>query len=635
MQGHPQERGEKRLVLAFLLVLALLTVGRVVYVRSLPGGGHFTKYLFHADRIYAGHFDRETIPTLSPGYLWLMVLLRGPLGLDHWPIRTLQIVMISVAAAAAAAVARRHGGIGAAIVATVVVLGSRTALVNATDFEPESLLSMLSSAAIALVLGGRARPLPGGIAAGLAIITRPVALLLAAVLALLAEGRRRRIAFVAGAAAPVLLIIVVNGMMTGNFAIMAPGTVFYEGMNPRATGSTAAAPRVVKEIEPRLGTPDAAHRAYRVVAAAALDRPLVENDESNRYWSGLALQFLRVDPLAAVRLTTAKVHHLLRAADEWDVPSMSIVERQMASPFWISFALVTPLAAIGVWASRREAGLRLAAVAGAVALPMVLFFVSGRHRSALVVPLAILAGIGVAALWRDFREKRGRVALLLGFVILTAVLLSASDARMMKHEAAEELRALLSEGTASSLTRAKLLAPENDLEVDRAILLAFARRQLAEIEDPARLLAIAVAIDDVGEHEVAQQIFERLGSGFPRGSLLRVSSIEYYHARSRLRSGDEPGARQLASRASRHLRNDSAVLALQATLANDTTARRRLETLFDPFTAGHALAEARIEVCRSDRACLRSVADDLHALEARLPLWERLARTRLRADPAS
>ena len=97
---------KRRLLLAaILVVLALATWARVRLVDALPDQGYFAKYTIIADQILAGHIPRERLLDFSPLYLWFVVALRSV------NIRTLQIVLLSVAAILVAIAARRFGTI--------------------------------------------------------------------------------------------------------------------------------------------------------------------------------------------------------------------------------------------------------------------------------------------------------------------------------------------------------------------------------------------------------------------------------------------------------------------------------------------------------------------------------------------
>ena len=366
-----------------ILIVAIATIARIVWVNSLPVQTYFAKYEYFANSVLLGRLDTTRLPDLSPGYLWFVVLLRA-IGASVKTIRALQIALLSVAALALGAVARRLCGDLAALATLVIVFANQSALVNATDLEPEAVILLLNSLALWLLM--RRWPIAGGIALGLSIVFRPVGLLIAVVL--IVWQRRDAVRILAGASMPILIILGINLVETGSVFIMDPGTVFYEGMNPLATGHEGVQPRIVKDLEATVEGPDTLHVTYRLVAARA------GHVRSNTYWIRKALAFARYEPAAAMSLVGRKMRFAVAGYDAYDVPSMELNRRMLSSaPIWISFALLVPLAVAG---ARREHAM-LVCYAIAAALPLIVFFVTGRHRNPLLVPLSILGCLCGAA----------------------------------------------------------------------------------------------------------------------------------------------------------------------------------------------------------------------------------------------
>src|SRR5258708_13559779 len=167
------------LLLAALVALALITWLRIHLIDTLPDQGYFAKYPTFAGRILAGRVPRDRLADLSPGYLWFVVSLRF-LGAGMMAIRTLQIAMVSIAAVCCGFAARRFGTI-AVIVAPLLLMGSRAALVCATEAEPETVILLLVSAGLAALSYSNAT---SGALFGLAVACPPVVILRAAVNAL-------------------------------------------------------------------------------------------------------------------------------------------------------------------------------------------------------------------------------------------------------------------------------------------------------------------------------------------------------------------------------------------------------------------------------------------------------------------
>src|SRR6185436_10149258 len=181
------DRERRRLWIALGVALAAATVFRVLLIDSIADRSFFAKYIEFADALRAGTIPRDRIPDLSPGYLWTIALLRA-IGFGVHGIRTLQIILLSGVAAIAARVAFKIRGDLAAVVAGVLVLGSKAALVNATDIEPETFLLFFCALGLAVIPSREdgeesGRGLVAGLAFGVAVIFRPVAFLAAIALA--------------------------------------------------------------------------------------------------------------------------------------------------------------------------------------------------------------------------------------------------------------------------------------------------------------------------------------------------------------------------------------------------------------------------------------------------------------------
>ena len=285
--GQPIRWGWRE-TLVLLVVIAALSVLRVMLAAGLADQGVFTKYPFFAQQLLRGELVGHRMGDLSSGYLAVVMVLMGPLGLEWQEIRTVQIVATSMVALLCALAAGFRWGRLAAAVTALVLLTSRGVLVNALELEPETLVLVLNGMAVAALV---AFPTPwgrgvAGLALGLSAVTRPTALLaLVAVAAGVALEDRSRVSRARCESRRWWLsagFVVVSGVLvfgasrlvvpSGGVAAMNPGTVFFEGMNPRATGYQGEGPRVVKAVEATVSEPDALHVGYRVVAERGAGR---------------------------------------------------------------------------------------------------------------------------------------------------------------------------------------------------------------------------------------------------------------------------------------------------------------------------------------------------------------------------
>lgn len=508
-----------------IAVVAAITVARIALVESLHDQGFFGKYLIFADRILAGNIPRDRLLDLSPLYLWFTVALRA-IGAGFHAIRGLQIALVSVAAIFAGVAARRWGAL-AACAAALFILTSRGALVCATELEPETLILLFNSAAIAALMS--AAPFTGGVLLGLSATCRPNALLAALAIALVMRSWR----VFAGALIPVLIVLAVNFALTHEVALMDPGTVFYEGMNPNATGYEGVQPRVVNDLERQSREPDYLHVAYRVVAAGAAGHP-VTRAESNRYWTSKAFAFIRAYPVEALRLTVRKLYFAIHSYEAYDLATMVRKDRELSIwPFFLPFGVLVGLWTVG--RSRIAWTFLLATLA-----PMIVFYVTARQRNAMLPAAAVLAAIGLAAILQRERWLPAVGAAVIG------ILLSVN-------------------GNAQ-------------------------REDFAGWFGWRNLFDQAIALENQGRWMEADVMLQDLQGYEPMRENRAVSSIAYYRARAAIHLGRDP--RALLERAEREAPGNEHVLALRA-VTGDRGAEGRLYALHDPFTARRALLAAR------------------------------------------
>lgn len=601
-----------------VVVTALITFYRIHAVDSLRDQGYFSKYITFSQEAARGTIDRTRIPDLSPGYLWLLALLHGELGLERGTLRDLQIVAVSVAALAAAVAAEAVAGPIAAIAAGVFVLGSRAALLNATEFEPETCILLLQS--LALMALFRSRPALAGALFGLAAIFRPSAIpAIVAIAIWLAWKKRGALRFTIACGIPIVAILLVNLRLTGTAVIMDPGTVFYEGMNPLATGYSGVQPRIVNDLE-RGGGEDALHVTFRLVAARATAGD-ASTDAANRFWASKAWTFARTHPIAALQLLARKAQIAISSYDAWDLVSIVRKERELFPLIPFAFTLATACAALLLRDRQRLAPAAIVVILGIGA--MIGTYVTARQRNAILPATAMLAGCGVAAL-AERRDKRAAIAAAAIVAAGTLLTIETSHAAEDRHiwttaDRAEGAmkRAAESGGDANAAAWWYALAfmsgEERIPPLPREVVRGAAHRLLSEAPNDADAFDVGVALARAGMWREAELVFAPLlQRGYEPERRNRVSSSLHYHlARCALHlSKDE---RHLLAAARRDKPGDPDVLALSG-------ARDELHALHDPFTADFALARAH-----ADRGNTREAATLIAGLRRAIPEWTRPA----------
>jgi 4-amino-4-deoxy-L-arabinose transferase-like glycosyltransferase len=658
------ERGDsiRRIVsIAAGLTLVGLAVHRLLLVRDLAGRGWFLKYIVLAEELVGGSVPAERLTDVSPLYLWFIALVHFIIGVPAELVLLLQAGMVCLAAALCGLIARSHGGAVAAFLAAGFLLLNRAAFVNAAEFEPETLILLLNTLAlVALVRSdperNRGLLLAGGLALGLSSVARPNTLATVLLLALWLGVRwwradpaaRSRVPgagllFLSGAVAPLLAAVALNLMLAGSPVLMNPGTVFYEGMNPQATGYGSAEPLVVVDLRSVITEVDAVHVAYRMVASRAEGAPLAPR-LSNAFWTGKAFAFIEEQPAEAMRLTLRKLGFLLHSYDAWDLSTM--MRKQWAAGIvWIPFGVLVAFAAIPFFRLRdHPAVVPLAIYLAGQSIAPLLFYVTSRQRNPLLPALVILAALGVVSLYRMLAASQRRQGLIAAAAVMTLSLALTIDGRWQTERehlwiagfAHEELKrqaaAARASGDATSAAELSGLAESwlasQDLHhsaVPAEDLRIVAQRVVETNEPDARIFDVAHALARAGAWADADRLFDALQQrGYrPARQALTSSSLDYYRALAALAAGLQEDTRTFLRHATAADPANPDVLALRVLLENDPVAARKLERMHDPFVAALARAGALIHSGRNEEG-----ARELDALGARLPKWSRPALIR-------
>ncbi|HEX9163961.1 MAG TPA: hypothetical protein VF980_19800, partial [Thermoanaerobaculia bacterium] len=392
-----------------------------------------------------------------------------------------------------------------------------------------------------------------------------------------------RLASAAVAVAVIVLLFVSN-----------PGTAFYEGMNPDATGYAGVPPRIVQDIEPSVQTAGARDVAFRIVAARALRRRTSDED-ANRFWFDKARAFIDGYRDHAWTLTGRKARLLASGYDAFDTLEMFLANRDLRG-VWIPWALLFPLAVVGALLTARRS---LAVILYSIltALVPIAFGVTARMRNPLLVGAAILGGLAVPALLDVLHRNAFWAIVMIAFVVTAAVVLSLPDDLQREDEfllaathTASELAALGDFATAATWLPERAPAAPGDA------LHTVALRELAHTKSLPRSLSIAMALLQCGDAAGADEILQRLQSLDYRAcrGAHAVSSVAYYRALALLELDRRDEARWQLAIARDEAAGDADVLALSSVLEQQPRFAEQLDRLHDPFTRDWALARASV-----------------------------------------
>jgi len=520
-----------------VLFLALATWARIWIVDHLRDQGWFAHYIASADRILADDLQQ---PDVTSPYLWCIVVLRA-IGLGVTSIRNLQIAGVTLAALLCALAAGRLGGRIAAIAAAVLVLGSRAALVVATEFEPETLTLILASAALFFLV------------------------------------RRQWIA------AAVLFIAVA-------LHSTHPGAAFYAGNNPLSTGCAGVFPQVVSDLKttPELIT-DWAPKAFANV------RMYPGHALSVVMWKAI----LTVHHYDAYDLITTK-----RKNDElarWPAIPFGVAFVLAIAAFVLSrrrrellpvalFAAVVFLALVTFNVSARTRNVLLAplAILGGVGAAEIVALARTRSERGLIAFGAVMVVAPMLGIeGGPIREDR----------YTWSVALREAELR----EQAMRARARGDEVQATKFAAAVSILDTADPPLVTDVTLRSGALVAAKDEEsPRRLFDIAIALEKANAWREADAILSTIGDYRPHRENRAVSSVSYYRARAALRLRGS-NFRALIDAAEREAPGDPHVLALRAVTV-EREAARRLDALYDPFTRDFALASAYLDTGDQPRA---------------------------------
>lgn len=240
-----------------------------------------------------------------------------------------------------------------------------------------------------------------GAAMGGLALTRENALVFIAVIVLwiVLRGSTRRefMPFVAGLVLVLAPVVARNYSIDGRLYLTTSqfGSNFYIGNNPAADGTYAS-------IRFGRGSPEFERIDATEVAETAVGRRLSPAEVSS-YWTDRALDYIRSEPLAWLKLTGRKILLLVNRHEMLDTESLES-HAEHSTVLWVlswigHFGILIPLAVAGAivaWPDRRRLWI-LYALTMAYAASVVLFFVFARYRYPLV-PFLLLFAVAPLAL---------------------------------------------------------------------------------------------------------------------------------------------------------------------------------------------------------------------------------------------
>jgi len=413
-----RERATVSLIVGALLMrAAVIGVTRNDPVFRVP---YLDSAFYHiwARSLAEGHGDFQGPYFLAPLYPHVLSWLYA-IGASLWTMRVLQTLLGLVDFVLVVALGRRLFGRRAGLFGGVLFACHGTLVFY------EGLL-VLEPLLLALTLGGTAtlllaRPvgarhaLVSGVLFGLATLARGTALLAAPIaLWTLARVSVRLALLLAVAWVAVLVPVLVRNAAQGGGLVLTTnaGVNFYAGNAPEANGRFRqppgvqffSAPLVHAQLREQL-PPAVAERALTVEAVAGSPQAARSFEWLARSW-----EWIGAEPVAFAMLLLRKIGLVLQGREIGQIESLDFHRQRL--PAWrvfvVSWTWILPLAALGIWCTRRKRSRQqrsLLGMAVVTLLPCVLFFVTARYRLVALPFLAPFAGAGAAWLLESARSR--------------------------------------------------------------------------------------------------------------------------------------------------------------------------------------------------------------------------------------
>jgi len=268
-----------------------------------------------------------------------------------------------------------------------------------------------------------------GIFLGLAVITRPTAMVFLPIIVLLLLFHKRetlsglvRVKQAALFGVIVILVIapvtMVNYFTSDQFIPVSyqGGINFYIGNNPNADGLSASLPPFGNNWQ----LADADYLAYDVTGTK------LRYGEQSSFWYGEAFDFIQNNPGQFLRLLLKKAYYFFAGHELSNNNELSqdIFGNAFLSVFPVRFFLLTGLTVLSLfwWSQYKKRQKYIYFIILIFAIVTILFFVTTRFRLPVIPFLALTAAQGIVILYENIRERR--VSLHLILAIVTAVLIS-------------------------------------------------------------------------------------------------------------------------------------------------------------------------------------------------------------------
>jgi tetratricopeptide (TPR) repeat protein len=437
----PRESSHRRAWPENLALFSVALLIRGLYLLELEATPLFSvllgdgrQYYAWATDIAAGEWLGREAFYQAPLYPYLMAVLMKLFGLSAWPVRITQMLLGATSCVLVAAAGRRFFPNRVGLVAGVLLALYPPAFFFDGLIQKTSLSLFFASALLALLgeLAHRVRRpwlLLCGVTLGCLALTRENALLLAPLIGAwfllsfedspFAQRSKWAAWFALGLVLTLAPVGIRNLAVSGQFFLTTSqlGSNFFIGNNADADGRYR--PLRAGREDARVERQDA-----RELAEADLGRRLTAGEVS-RYWLSRSFTYIRSQPGHWRNLLLRKASLLINAREIVDTESIEVYREHSrllrALGWFLHFGVLGPLAALGLWATRKQWRRLwiLYAIGLTVAFSLVLFYIMARYRMPLVPLVALFAAAGLDQLVQGLRDRAA--APLLGNLAIVAV----------------------------------------------------------------------------------------------------------------------------------------------------------------------------------------------------------------------
>ena len=406
----------RRDVICFAAIFVSALALRIVYliqIESIPLfsflAGDGRTYDEWAQRIAAGDWLGQGVFYQAPLYPYFLGVLEAVFGHNLWLIRFLQIMLGAFSCGLIYLVGQKLFSRQAGIAAGIILAFYAPAIFFDGLIEKSGLDLILLSLLLFLLICVGDKIWHKWFAAGAVLallgLSRENALILVPVVAAwlwlslpnqTVLLRMRRLGLFFGGLCLVLVPVGLrNFAVGGEFKLTTSqlGPNFYIGNNPSADGTYGS-------VRKQIGAPQLEGVDATRLAEKALGRTLTAGEVSS-YWLGQALEYIKAQPVAWVRLLGLKWLLVWNRREIEDSDDFYIYQNWswlLALLAWFShLGTLVPLAAVGALGTLRQ-WRRLwpfYAMIFSLAASIAAFYVFGRYRYPLVPLLALFAGAGI------------------------------------------------------------------------------------------------------------------------------------------------------------------------------------------------------------------------------------------------